>query len=73
MLYLFADFCVFRVYWMFLQDMQHGIVEGQEKHGRLHLVVKEHTAVQFLLDVHFGHKGYILLDQSLHLYLFQSN
>lgn len=58
---------------MFLQDMQHGIVEGQEKHGRLHLVVKELTAVQFLQDVCFVHKGQISLDQSPYLYLFQSD
>ena len=56
-LYLFVveHFLCFR-FWVFGQDMQHGIMECQIEHRRLNLIIKEATAVQLLQDVRCGEK-----------------
>lgn len=39
---------------MLLQDVQHGIMDCQEEHGRLDFIIKEAAVVQFLQDVSCG-------------------
>lgn len=40
--------------WMFLHDVQHGVVQRQKEHRRLNFVIKEAAVVQFLQDVTCG-------------------
>lgn len=35
---------------VFFQSMQHSVMDGQEEHRRLNLIIEEHAAVEFLQD-----------------------
>lgn len=39
--------------WMFLKDVQHGVMQRQEEHRRLNFIVKEAAVVQLLQDISY--------------------
>lgn len=50
-LHLFVVQFLFRGLRVFVEDVQHGVVQREEEHGWLNFIIEEATVVQFLQDV----------------------